>query len=74
MGNIFVEKKRVLVVSEDPHALVEIKVELMDYFDVSIAAASPAVLTALEMFNMALVIIYIGENRDGAFSPSLPLR
>ena len=68
MGNIFVEKKRVLVVSEDPHALVEIKVELMDYFDVSIAAASPAVLTALEMFNMALVIIYIGENRDGAFS------
>ena len=68
MNNAVFEKKHVLIVSDEPRALAELKMELMDCFDVTIAASSSAVISALEMYNVALVIIHIGDNRDAAFS------
>ena len=68
MSSMNTEKKRVLVASDDPRVLTEIKIDLMDVFDVNIAAASPAVVTALETYKTSLVVIYIGQNRDETFS------
>ena len=61
-------KKHVLVVSGEPRILAEIKIELMSFFDISIAATSELALNALEMNDVAAVVICIGESRDKAFS------
>jgi len=58
----------VLLVSEEPRALAELKMELMDHFDISIAATSEAAIVALGMEEVAIVVIYISENRDKAFA------
>ena len=68
MSGIYFEKKHVLIVSGEPRVLAEIKMELMEHFDISIAAAGDTALAALEMFNIAAVVIYIGDNREKAFS------
>ena len=60
-------KKRVLVISDEPIVLAEIKMELMEVFDVSMAATSDAVLEALETYGISLIVIYIGKNRENAF-------
>jgi len=60
--------KHVLIISGTPHHLIEIKVELMPFFSVSIAAASDAALTALEVHDVAAILICIGENNEDAFS------
>jgi len=61
-------KKHVLVVSGEPRILAEIKIELMAYFNISIAATSDLALNALEMNEVAAVVICIGESREKAFS------
>ena len=69
MNGASFEKKHVLVISNEPRTLVEIKVGLMNYFDVSITAAGTAALAALKAYStIAAIIIYIGETRDKAFS------
>jgi len=62
------QKKHVLVVSGEPRILAEIKIELMTFFDISIAATSELALNALEIYEVAAVVICIGESRDKAFS------
>ena len=61
-------KKHVLVVSGEPRVLAEIKIELMSFFDISIAATSELALNALEIYQVAAVVICIDESRDKAFS------
>ena len=68
MNGEAIKRKHVLVISDEPRALVEIKVGLMNFFDVSITAAGKAAFDALKEFAIAAVIIYIGENRDKAFA------
>ena len=68
MSNAITEKKHILVVSSSPLALAEIKKGLMDTFEISIAATSPAALAALEQYETAAIIINIGEPRENAFS------
>ncbi|MCL2800662.1 MAG: response regulator [Treponema sp.] len=62
------EKKHILIVSEEPRVLAELKSELTDYFDISITATSKAALAAMEMYEMSAIVIYIYENRKAAFS------
>ena len=62
------EKKHILVVSEEPRVLAELKSELTDYFDISITATSAAAIAAMEIYEMSAIIIYIYENRNMAFS------
>ena len=62
------EKKRVLVVSDSPLTLAELKMELMDYFDVLIASASDSALHALEMYEVSIIVIHIGEHRETPFA------
>ena len=62
-----VEKKHIVVVCGEPRVLAEIKMGLMEYFDVSIAAASHAAIAALEIYKAVAVVIYIGENRNKSF-------
>ena len=67
MSNIHFEKKHVLIISGEPRILAEIKMDLMEHFDVSIAAAGATALAALEMYDIAAVVIYIDESRKKAF-------
>ena len=62
------DKKHILIVSEEPRILAELKSELTDYFDISITATSSAALAAMEMYEMSAIVIYIYENRKMAFS------
>ncbi|MCL2480181.1 MAG: response regulator [Spirochaetaceae bacterium] len=68
MSNLHIKKKHILLISGDPRTLAEIKMELMDHFDISISAASETALDALEMYEVSAVLIYIGESREKAFS------
>ena len=61
------ERKHVVVVSSEPRVLAEIKMELMDNFEVSIAASSDAVLFVLETIPTAAILVYIGENHEESF-------
>ena len=61
-------KKHVLVVSGEPRVLAEIKIELMPFFDISIAATSELALNALEINEVAAVVICIDECTEKAFS------
>jgi len=62
------EEKHILIISGEPRVLAEIKSELMDHFDISIAATSTAALAAMEMYEMSAIVIYICENRGKAFT------
>jgi len=62
------QKKHVLVVSGEPRILAEIKIELMPFFNISIAATSQLAINAMEMNEVAAVVIYIGDCRERAFS------
>jgi len=62
------QKKHVLIVSGDPRILAEIKIELMTFFNISIAATSSLALNALEMNEVAAVVICIDESSEKAFS------
>ena len=64
MSNNHFQKKHVLIISSAPHLLIEIKIELLPAFDVSIAATSSAALTAMEIHDVAAIVICIGENCD----------
>ena len=68
MSGVHFEKKHILIISDEPRVLAEIKKELMEPFDVSIAAAGGAALAALEMYDTAAVVIHIGESREKAFA------
>ena len=68
MSSIFSEKKHILVISNEPHVLAELKMELIASFDVSIAATSATALAALEKHYIEATVIHIGENRETAFS------
>jgi len=58
----------VLIISSAPHLLVEIKVELMPFFNVSIAATHGAARAALEIHVVAAVVICISPECEDAFS------
>ena len=62
------EKKHILVISGEPRVLAEIKSELMEHFDISIAGTGTAALTALDMYDISAILIYICQNREKAFS------
>ncbi|MCL2805232.1 MAG: response regulator [Treponema sp.] len=62
------DKKHILIVSEEPRVLAELRSELTDHFDISITATSAAALAAMEMYEMSAIVIYIYENRKVAFS------
>jgi len=62
------EKKHILIVSEEPRVLAELKSELTDHFDISITATSAAAIAAMEMYEMSAIVIYIYENRKIAFT------
>jgi len=57
-----------LIVSDEPRVLAEVKLELLTYFEISISATSDSVLNALEMNKVAAVVICIGESSEKAFS------
>ena len=61
-------KRHVLIVSGEPRILAEIKIELMVFFNISIAGTSELAINALETNEVAAVVICIGESRDKAFS------
>jgi len=61
------EEKHILVISGEPRILAEIKSELMDHYEISIAATSSAALAAMEMYKMSAIINYICEKREKAF-------
>ncbi|MCL2807872.1 MAG: response regulator, partial [Coriobacteriia bacterium] len=63
-----VSKKHILVVSSEPLVLAEIKKDLIEHFDISIAASIEAALTSLSLFDVAAVVICIGESREKAFA------
>jgi len=62
------EKKHILIISGEPRVLAEIKLDLMDHFDISIAATSTAALAAMEMYKISVIIIYICSDRETAFA------
>jgi len=62
------DKKHILIISGEPRILAEIKLELIDHFDISIAATSAAALTAMEMYEISAILIYICQKREMAFS------
>ena len=62
------ENKHILIISAEPRVLAEIKSELMDHFEISIAGTSAAALTAMEMYDVSAIIIYIYDKRETAFS------
>ena len=68
MIDIPFEKKHIVVVCGEPRVLAEIKMGLMEYFDVSISAAASGAIAALEMYKAVAVVIYICKNRDRAFA------
>ena len=68
MSNTNTDKKRVLVISDSPRTLAELKKDLMTHFDVLIASASVSALHALEMYDVAIIVIHIGETRQTPFS------
>ena len=68
MKDVLVKKKHILVVSGEPLVLAEIKMTLMNHFDVSIAATSAAALTIVEACPIAAVVLHIDENREQTFS------
>jgi len=67
--NIPFEKQHIIVVCDEPRVLVEIKMGLMDYFDVSITAAVSGAVAALvlEMYKFVAIVIYAGRERDKVF-------
>jgi len=62
------KKKHILLISTNPRILAEMKMELMDHFDISISSANDTALAALEMYELSAILIYIGENREKSFS------
>ena len=62
------DKKHVLIISGEPQILAEIKMDLMNDFDISIAGTYDTALTALNTYTVAAIIICIGESREEAFS------
>ena len=64
MNNALYEKKHVLLISGVPRILAEIKMELMEHFEVSIAASNAVALAALVAYNISAVIIFISENNE----------
>ncbi|MCL2124872.1 MAG: response regulator [Oscillospiraceae bacterium] len=64
MANGFDEKKHILVVCDSPLVLAEIKLSLMDSYDVSIAATSAAAVSTLEKHVIAALIIHVGKNNS----------
>ena len=62
------DRKHILIVSAEPLVLAEIKMELIDAFHVSIAATSATALSALDKYKISAIIIYIGGDRDSAFT------
>ena len=68
MSGVYFEKKHVLIISDEPRILAEIKMWLIELFEVSIAAAGGAALAVLETYDTAAVVIHIGESREKAFT------
>jgi len=61
-------KKHVLIISSKPQILAEIKMAVMEHFEISIAATSEAAIAILKMYDVSAVIINICEDREKAFS------
>ena len=68
MSYTHTDKKHILVVSNSPRVLAEIKKGLISAFEINIAATGTAALAALEKYETSAIIINIGENREDAFS------
>ena len=68
MSDMCFERKHVLVISGKPRILAEIKMELMEHFDISIAATDITALAVLEMYDISAVVIYISDSREKEIS------
>ncbi len=55
-------KSRVLIVSQDPRELAELKKELMRFFEINIAANAEAAKTALEAYGADALVVLAGED------------
>ena len=73
MYGVSIEKRQILVVSGDPRVLAEMKMRLMEHFDVSIAAATDAAVGTLEKYEISAVVIHIAESGAAAFSKYSPV-
>ena len=68
MSDNVAPKKHVLIISSSPPFLVEIKVELMPFFNVSIAATHGAARATLDFHDVSAVILCISNSCEDAFS------
>jgi len=62
------KKDHVLIISHEPQLLAEIKMELLPSFEISMSAASGSAIHALEAYEIAAIVICIGENSAKAFA------
>jgi len=67
VGNEGTQRDYVLIVCAAPRFLAEIKIELTPYYEVGIAAASTTAHAAMEMHDVAAVLICISENCEDVF-------
>ena len=65
MNDAFNEKKHILVISGEPRILAELKMGLLDVFDVGIVSAASSASAALETYETAAVIIHVSKGHDG---------
>ena len=68
MSDNIKNKKHILIICGTPLSLVELKIELMDHFEVNIAADEETALIVLDSYDISAVVIYIIENREKEFS------
>jgi len=59
--------KNILIINGNPRVLAEIKSELMEHFDVNIAATGAIALSVMETNKISVIIIYICNDREKAF-------
>ena len=68
MDGMYRNKKNIIVVCSQPQELAEIKKEMMDHFDVDLAASSDDALSILYAANISAIVIYVGSDHEEAFS------
>jgi len=63
-----IRKKHILLISGDPLTSAEVKMELVNHYDVSISSNVESATDALEMYDTSAVVVCIRESHEEAFS------
>jgi len=61
-------RKHILLISGDPLTSAEVKMELVNHYDVSISSTVESAVDALEMYDTSAVVVCIRESHEEAFS------